>query len=167
MKRALAVTVTLVAACSGGGEAPAAASAAGGDACGPLRVVVDGKELTGLGPVFGVKLKKGTATVWHVEAADGEALTCEEVLRGGRSVRKNQNVVAADISSDRSYFTGVRHNARSLTSWKPGTLVRLGGPPPAKVGDPIAICVDTEAVKDVAKGLEIRGALRGTYCGEP
>lgn len=152
------------AACSSGsGSGPAAS---GGDACGPLRVVVDGKALTGLGPVYGARFTKGTATVWHVETTDGPGHSCEEVLAGGRSIRKGENVVAADISSDKSYFTGVRHGGHTLSAFQPGKLVRLEGAPPAKAGDPIAICVDTDVVKDVAKGLEIHGALRGTFCGE-
>src|SRR5687767_806170 len=107
--RALAASVmaALGLACSGSDGTPGGGSASGGgaagDACGPLRVEVDGKELAGLGQAYGARLTKGTAKVWHVEMADGEALTCDEVLRGGRSIRKGQNVIAADISSDKSY----------------------------------------------------------------
>lgn len=165
-----ALSAAVVVACSGSGDPPGGASgargASGAEACGPLRVVVDGKELTGLGPVYGVRAEKNGATVWHVETTDGPGHSCEEARRGfGRPVKKGENVIAADISSDPKQFTGVRHNARSLSAWKRSELVWLDGPPPAKVGDPIAICVDTDAVKDVAKGLSIRGALRGTYCG--
>lgn len=171
MRTLLAATAAFVIACSGESTTESAAGSRGksrgsADACGPLHVVVEGKELTGLGPVYGVKVQKGTASVWHVETTDGPGHSCEEVLGGGRPVRKGENVVAADIASDRSHFTGVRLGGRSLTAFKPETLVRLDGPAPAKIGDPIAICVDTEAVADVAKGLSIRGALRGTYCGE-
>ena len=161
----VASSVVLVVACSSEG-APKAGSGGGGDACGPLHVIVDGKELTGLGPVYGVRLTKGTATVWHVETTDGPGHSCEEVLGGGRPIRKGENVVAADISSDKSYFTGVRHGGHTLTAFQPEKLVRLDGAAPAKVGDPIAICVDTDVVKDISKGLEIHGALRGSYCGE-
>lgn len=168
-----ALSAALVLACSGsgdpagGGGGGGTAKRSGGDACGPLRVVVDGKELTGLGPVYGVRAEKNGATVWHVETTDGPGHSCDEAMRDfGRPVRKGENTIAADISSDPKQFTGVRHNARSLSAWKRSELVWLDGAPPAKVGDPIAICVDTDAVKDVAKGLSIRGALRGTYCGE-
>jgi hypothetical protein len=168
--RATIASLVLVAACSGERTTEPAKRGGGGgggaEACGPLRVVVDGEELSGLGEGYAYRTTRKTATVWHVERADGPPLSCEEMLRGGRAIRKGQHVVAADISSDRSYFTGVRLDGRSLTSWKPDTLVRLEGPPPAKVGDSLTICVDTRAVTDVAKGLEIRGALRGTYCGE-
>lgn len=166
MRLVIAAMAVLGMACSSEGD-PRARVGGGGDACGALHVVVDGKELTGLGPVYGVRLTKGTATVWHVEAADGAALSCEEVLRGGRAIRKGENVVAADISSDRSYFTGVRLGGHTLSAFQPDKLVRLDVATPTKVGDPIAICVDTDVVKGVSKGLEIHGALRGTYCGEP
>jgi hypothetical protein len=167
MKLVFAATATLVMACSSEGDPKSGSAGGGGDACGPLRVVVDGRSLTGLGPVYGVRLTKGTAKVWHVETTDGPGHSCEEVLGGGRPIRKGENVVAADISSDKSYFTGVRHGGHTLTAFQPEKLVRLDGAAPAKVGDPIAICVDTDVVKDVSKGLEIHGALRGTYCGEP
>lgn len=168
----LAATIAFVMACSGE-SSPGSASASGsggggggGDACGAFRVIVEGKELAGLGHGYATRFTKGTATVWHIETTDGPGHSCEEVLRGGRPIRKGEHVVAADISSDRSCFTGIRLDGRSLTAWKPGTLVRLFGPPPTKVGDSITICVDTDAVADVAQGLSIRGAFRGTYCGE-
>jgi hypothetical protein len=160
---AAAATLGMALGCSNEG-APAPESAKG--ACGPLRVAVEGKELTGLGPGYAVRTTKKTATVWHVEVTDGPGHSCDEVLRGGRAIKKGENTIAADIASDRSYFTGVRHNTRSLSAWSRGELVRLDGPPPTKVGDPIAICVDTDVLDDVAKGLSIKGALRGTYCGE-
>jgi hypothetical protein len=166
-----ALLAAVVLACSGSGDPAAGGSGASGpragDPCGPLRVVVDGQELTGLGPVYGVRVKKDGATIWHVETTDGPGHSCDEALKGlGRPVKQGENVIAADISSDRKQWTGVRHNAHALTAWKRSELVWLDGTPPAKVGDPIAICVDTDAVQDVAKGLSIRGALRGTYCGE-
>lgn len=172
MTLVLAAFAALVMACSGEG-APGSGSASGrsrggGDACGPLKVVVEGKELAGLGPVYGARYKKGTAIVWHLETTDGTGHSCDEVLRGGRAIKKGEHVIAADISSDRSYFTGVRHNARSLSAWRPDQLVQLSGPPPTKVGDPITICIDADLVEDIAKGdLSIGGALSGTYCGEP
>lgn len=175
MKHVIATLAALAAACSGesgteagrgSGGATGGGAAAGGDGCGPLRVVADGTELGGFGAGYAVRSKKGSATILHVEVADGPPLSCEEVLRGGRPVRKGQHVVAADLASDRSAFTGVRLDARSLMAWKPDTLVRLAGAPPARVGDPVTICVDSDAVADVAKGLSIKGALTGTYCGE-
>lgn len=163
MRLVLAACAALVMACSGEG----APSRVRGDACGPLKVVIEGKELTGLGHVYGARYKKGTASVWHLETTDGAGHSCDEVMRGGRAIKKGEHVVAADISSDRSYFTGVRLNARSLSAWRPDKLVRLSGPPPSKVGDPITICVDADLVEDIAKGdLSIGGALSGTYCGE-
>jgi hypothetical protein len=166
MKLAMATAAALVTASLGCSSEGAPAPGAAKGACGPLRVVVEGKELTGLGPGYAMRTTKKTATVWHVEVADGAGHSCDEVLRGGRAIKKGENIIAADIASDRSYFTGVRHNARSLSAWSRGELVRLDGPPPSKVGDPITICVDTDVVDDIAKGLSIKGALRGTYCGE-
>lgn len=167
MTRGLAVAVVMVAGCAGDKDAPRPAPApARADACGPLRVSLAGTPLTGLGAAYGVRRTEGTATVWHVETADGAPLSCEEVLRGGRAVRAGAHVVAADIASDRTHFTGVRVDAHMVMAFDRAAVVHLDGAPPTKVGDPIAICVDTDPVRTVAHGVEIHGALRGTYCGE-
>ena len=78
----------------------------------------------------------------------------------GRECRRSGHLVGQELLHGRAL------GGHTLSAFQPEKLVRLDGTAPAKVGDPIAICVDTDVVKDVSRGLEIHGALRGTYCGE-
>lgn len=155
----IAVSLAATSACSSGD------AAGGGDGrCGPLEVTVGGKPVAGLAASgFAARITWPDAWAWHLELTDGPGASCDEVLGRGRPVRPGETLVAADLASARSQFTGVRVGTMSIT--RPGA-VKVIGAIPEKVGDPITMCIDDAHAGKDAREVRVRGTLAATYCGE-
>lgn len=143
-----------------------AAAPSGGGACGPLKVTVDGQELTGLGHGLALTQSTGSSTSEQVQLFNHDKVTCEEVLsRAGRTVAQGEIRVRANAGTE-TLMRSVGIDVHTQL----GVAVRLVGGKPAKPGDQVTLCVPetsfTPAMGDFEKKqVTISGTFTGTYCG--
>ncbi|MBT9560630.1 MAG: hypothetical protein IV100_31690 [Myxococcales bacterium] len=149
-------------------EAPApAAPPAAPTTCAPLKVLVDGEQLTGLVHGLAITQVQGGERSEQVQVFNHAKVTCEQVLsKSGRSVEDGEIDVRANAGKT-MMSKGIGFDAHSQL----GVEIALMGTAPTKPGDKVTLCAPETTFKPTAgefkgKSVTVSGTFTGTWCGE-
>ncbi len=139
-----------------------AETSAKGSKCGPLKVVVDGEEVTNLTHGVAYTLVNKEYRTEEVDLYNHDQVTCEDALDFGYQSKPGEQKIGAfardaqGLNTDAYTWFGVQTKVSKQ---------------PAGVGEEMTICVDeTTFTPDTGvytgKELTISGSFTGTYCGD-
>lgn len=124
--------------------------------CPPLKVVVEGQEVT-----LGHGLAYRTSKSVEIEISDQQVATCEDMLKGYRNLGANEQYAAARISKRWGGIVSFKNHSTQAE------LEEIQFP--EKVGDEAVICAPEEVKLKRGVGypeVTIVGRFTGQYCGE-
>jgi len=154
-------------ACGKSGDAPPGEAAEAPKTCGPLKVSVDGQELTGL--VHGKAIFNKTAgkKTPQVDVFNHDKVTCAELTNiKGRQVADGEVAVRAFAGGSGSFGMGVGFGSHTQMGVNVDILSKM----PEKDGDLVALCVKETTFSPTmgdhkGKSVTVSGKFEGAYCG--
>lgn len=135
--------------------------------CAPLKVLVDGEQVTGLVHGLAITQVQGGERSEQVQVFNHAKVTCEQVLsKSGRMVEDGEIDVRANAGKG-LMSKGIGFDAHSQL----GVEVALMGAAPSKPGDQVTLCAPETTFKPTVgefkgKSVTVSGTFMGTWCGE-
>lgn len=165
-KLTITTILALAAAACGKSDDKGGGGGGGGGSCGPLKVTIDGAEVTGLGHGLAITQKMQGEASEQVQLFNHDKATCEEVLsKSGRQTPDGEIAVRANAGKS-TMMKAIGINS----STQMGIEVKLVGKAPSKPGDKVTLCVPETTFKPAGgehagKTITMAGTFEGTYCG--